>query len=87
MKEYVLKLAEEIHKRIPNATLPVIVELTEISDKNVEILSSKGLRVRDVIKSLKVVTGELPVDPEVAETIGKLDIVKGLTTSSEIVPL
>lgn len=87
MTEFVIKMAEEVYKRRPDARLPVIVELTDVSEKNVKVLSSKGLRVRDVIKSLNVVTGELPVDPKIAKRIGKLSIVKGLTTSCEVIPL
>jgi hypothetical protein len=87
MGEFVLKLAEEICKRRPDATLPVVIELTNVSKKNVELLSSRGFHVRDVIESLNIVTGELPVEPRIANAIGKLKIVRSMTTSSEITPL
>ncbi len=78
-KEYVVKLAEEIQKSVPNAKLSVIVEVKDTSPGSIELLSSKGLEIHGVINRLNVVTGEIPVAK--AKAMSQLSIVKEVSPS------
>ena len=84
MEESIKQLAEEIYRTRPNATIPVIIELKNFSQKNIDMLISKGFKLRTAIKELKMLTGEIPADPKVTEAIQSLDIIETLSISSDI---
>jgi hypothetical protein len=85
MSDYVIELAKEIQRSRPNAMMPVIIWLKEYSEENIEILKSKGMKIRNVIKRLNLVTGD--VKAEVIEDISSLNVVKNVTASCELEPL
>jgi hypothetical protein len=84
MDESINQLAEEIYRNRPNSSIPVIMELKSWSQKNIDLLISKGFKLRTAIKELRIVTGEIPSDPKFAETIQLLGIIENLSISSEI---
>jgi len=84
VEESITQLAEEIHRNRPNATIPVIIELRNFSQKNIDILISKGFKLRTAIRELNMLTGEIPADPKVTKAIQDLDMIENLSTSSEI---
>jgi hypothetical protein len=75
MVESIRELAQEIHRTRPNATIPVILELKNFSQKNINALVSRGFKIRTVIKELKMLTGEVPADPKTTEEIQSLDFI------------
>ena len=82
MKEYLVKLAEEIQKSNPEAKFSVILEVSDTSPESIELLSSEGLEIHGVINSLNVVTGKLPATH--TKAISKLPIVIDFTTSQRM---
>jgi hypothetical protein len=84
VNESITQLAEEIQRNRPRANIPVVIELKNFSQKNIDLLISKGFKLRTAIRELKMLTGEIPADPKVAATINALGLIETLSTSSEI---
>jgi hypothetical protein len=84
LSDYLVELARKIQKNRPEATIPVVIELTAITDQNIETLSSKGISIRRVIKPLRLVAGDISANPDIAEAVRKLKIVKEMDIASDL---